>query len=757
MAPATPPPRDYRLPALAVLTWLQILLSIASPVWGVGLGLFGVLALAAGWSRRGTHRGYRHVAVFWLVSLLGVGATLAHESLRNPSVLTERDGTGGHQLVVENENTLNPGDRFVSVRILQAAGQDTPRVRATLFVEPSTERVPPGALIEVTGSLLSTSAMDATAWRVFASNHTVIQPSSWWQAGADQMRESFLERSLAQGGDGGALLPGLALGDTTGVSESLEADMRTVSLAHLVAVSGANCALVVGIAVALTALLGGGVRTRLVVGVFTLVGFVILVTPEPSVIRAAVMATIALAAIAWGRPSQGMAVLSLTVWVLLLADPWRAVEFAFVLSVAATAGIVLGLRPMAGALTRVMPAWLAWWVALPLVAQLAVQPIIVLLRPTLPLYAIPANVLAAPFVPAVTISGLVGSVSSGAWPWLSWQAAAIGWWPSSAIAAIARSTARAPVAELPWFHGVAGVFAAAALSTVVWWAIWRRRIAVAGLGAMIVIIATVVTSSAPQIVARLARPAQWQIAQCDVGQGDALALRTSRGVLVIDTGDDEHLLRACLAVLGVSKVEWLLLSHFDRDHVGQSAVFHSRADTVLTGSPDNAEDLSRLADLEQSGATIRHLRAGQRVDLGDYTLHVLWPSDQPLAKPGNDSSLVVWLEPHQPEGVSMVALGDLGEKTQSMLRSRLPEDPIDVVKVSHHGSADQSRGLYRDVGAPIALIGVGADNDYGHPASSLTGFLDSLGTHVLRSDQRGTLTLHRGESGVIELWSERGG
>lgn len=58
MAPGTPPPRDYRLPALAVLTWSQILLSIASPVWGVGLGLVGVLALAAGLSRLGTHRGY---------------------------------------------------------------------------------------------------------------------------------------------------------------------------------------------------------------------------------------------------------------------------------------------------------------------------------------------------------------------------------------------------------------------------------------------------------------------------------------------------------------------------------------------------------------------------------------------------------------------------------------------------------------------------------------------------------------------------
>lgn len=749
--------RDYRLPVIALLTWVQILVTIASPLIGGVVSLGGLTVLLVGWSRFGTRVGYRHFVVFWLVALVGVGATLAHDSLRNPPELRGIDSAGDHELLVVNENTLTPGDRFVAIRILHADGQSTPRVRATLFVDPSPERIPPGTLLQVTGSVVSTSALDAKAWRVFASEFSVFQESSWWQAGADRMREAFLERSLAQGGDGGALLPGLALGDTTGVSESLEADMRKVSLAHLVAVSGANCALVVGIAVAVTALLGGGVRMRLVVGVVTLAGFVILVTPEPSVIRAAVMATIALGAIAWGRPGAGIAVLSLTVWVLLLADPWRAVEFAFVLSVAATAGIVLGLRPMAGALTRVMPVWLAWWVALPLVAQLAVQPIIVLLRPTLPLYAIPANVLAAPFVPAVTVSGLVGSVSEPWWPWLSQQAAAIGWWPSTAIAAIARATARAPVTELPWFPGLAGVLAAAVLSSMVWWAIWRGRMVFAGVGAIIVITATVVASSAPQIVARLARPAQWQVAQCDVGQGDALAVHTSRGVLFIDTGDDEQLLRQCLMVLGINQVEWLLLTHFDRDHVGQSAAFHGRVETVLTGPTDNSEDVSRLADLSRAGATIRPVRAGESLDLGEYTLNILWPGGQTFSEPGNDSSLVVWIEPHHTAGVSMLALGDLGERAQSILRSRLPESPLDVVKVSHHGSANQSAALYQELGASIGLIGVGADNSYGHPAPAVTSLLESLGAHVLRSDQRGTLTLHRGEAGVIELWSERDG
>ena len=547
------------------------------------------------------------------------------------------------------------------------------------------------------------------------------------------------------------------MGDTQGVSDSLEADMRAAALAHLVAVSGANCALVVGIAVAITALLGGGVRARLVVGVVTLAGFVVLVTPEPSVVRAAVMATIALAAMAWGRPGAGVAVLSLTVWVLLLADPWRAVEFAFALSVAATAGIVLGLQPAARALSRIMPVWLAWVVSLPLVAQLAVQPIIVLLRPTLPTFGIPANLLAAPFVPLVTVSGLIGSVAEPFAPWLSALAASVGWWPSSAIAAIARAAALLPATELPWPSGVVGVLASMLLSAVIWWGLTRSRLGVGIGGGAAIVLAVSGSLVAPQLVSRLSVPADWQIAQCDVGQGDALAVRTERGVVVIDTGDDEALVRKCLTVLGIGSVDYLVLTHFDRDHVGQTAVFHGRARNVLTGPPDNDEDRRRLADLERAGAQIHQVAAGAQIDVGDYIAHILWPTEQPLGEPGNDSSVVVFFEPLTTSGLSLLALGDLGEHTQTMLRGRIEGFAVDVVKVSHHGSASQSDDLYRDIAAPVALIGVGADNAYGHPAPSLTGLLEGLGTHVLRSDQRGTLTLSRDADGALQLWSEHPG
>jgi competence protein ComEC len=99
-------------------------------------------------------------------------------------------------------------------------------------------------------------------------------------------------------------------------------------------------------------------------------------------------------------------------------------------------------------------------------------------------------------------------------------------------------------------------------------------------------------------------------------------------------------------------------------------------------------------------------------------------------------------------------LGDLGERAQQILAAREQLTPVDVVKVSHHGSADQYHPLYEALGASVALIGVGADNTYGHPAPSLLDTLSPAAT-VIRADLNGTATLQRGDGGGIVMWSER--
>ena len=82
--------------------------------------------------------------------------------------------------------------------------------------------------------------------------------------------------------------------------------------------------------------------------------------------------------------------------------------------------------------------------------------------------------------------------------------------------------------------------------------------------------------------------------------------------------------------------------------------------------------------------------------------------------------------------------------------------PVDLVKVAHHGSADQSERLYAELDATVGVIGVGADNGYGHPTDRLLGLLREAGTTAVRTDRSGTATLTADGEGGFRLWSERG-
>ena len=267
------------------------------------------------------------------------------------------------------------------------------------------------------------------------------------------------ERALAArlAGDPRALLPGVTVGDTTGVPDDLRAAMRSAGLTHLTAVSGAHFSLVAVLALALASAARVPRRWRPAVVVVAMAAMVVLVHPSPSVVRAAAMGLVGVWGMLLGRPARAPAALAAAVIVLLAADPWLAGELGFVLSVLATGAIVL----VSGPLTR---RWeprcgrvLAAALAVPVAAQLACGPVVAAIAPSFSLYAIPANILAAPAVAPATVLGLAAGVVA---PWcapaaqaLAWGAGAACWW----IGAVARLAARAPGATVAWLPGAAGV------------------------------------------------------------------------------------------------------------------------------------------------------------------------------------------------------------------------------------------------------------------------------------------------------------
>lgn len=511
---------------------------------------------------------------------------------------------------------------------------------------------------------------------------------------------------------------------------------------------------------------GLGRGGRIAASVSVLGAFVVLVTPQASVVRAAAMAVIVLLAMAGGRPVRGVPVLSLAVLVLLVGDPWLSRDYGFALSVLATGGLLVLARPLTLLLARVLPRGLAAVLAIPIAAQLACQPVLLMLNPAIPTYGVIANVLAEPAAPLATVVGLLACVALPVVPPLGELLAAVAWLPAAWIAAVAEFFATLPGASLPWPQGVGGVALLAGLTVLGLVAVLggavmpRRARLVAACAALLAVSCAGGGAIGGRVATQLSRPDDWQIAACDIGQGDAVLVRSAGRVALIDTGPLAEPLTACLDALGIGRIDLLVLSHFDLDHVGGTAAVIGRVDRALVGPSSDAADDRLVADLAAGGATVERASRGDTGLLGELRYSVLWPRARlGTVEPGNDASVTVAFS-----GVGRCVdgcldslfLGDLGERSQALVLAAGPIAPVDVVKVAHHGSADQLGRLYERVRATVGVISVGADNDYGHPTDALLGMLADVGTAAERTDTGGMILLAPGaEPGTVAVWTER--
>lgn len=644
----------------------------------------------------------------------------------------------------------------IPVSVLFGAGEREARVLAL------------GAVIEVEGTVVLNEPGEATTYTIRVSGDqppAVSEHPPLWVAWTAVIRTGFAEAASVTPGDGGALLPGLAIGDETAVSQQLDEAMKASSLSHLTAVSGANCALVIGLVFGLARLAGAGRRMRILAAFTSLLAFVALVGPGASVIRAAAMAVVLLIGLARGRPADGVPALGLAVIALLVNDPWLARDYGFALSVLATAGLLVLAGPLSRVLSRWMPRSLAIALAVPTAAQLACQPVLVLLTPTLPLFGIPANLLAEPAAPVATV---LGCLACALLPW----APAVGqfvvwlaWAPSAWIAHVATFASGLPGVALPWAPGAVGVVLSGVVLLAVGVLLLARRAPrlVSATAVVALCLGAVVYTGAlggSAVGRALAIPADWQIAACDVGQGDGVLIRDGDSTAMIDVGRKPEPATACLDRLGIDRLDFLLLTHFDADHVGGVASVAQRADRAIVQRPVRDADERTLAVLESAGVPLEQGHAGLQGRLGALSWRLLWPlggkGRETLATSGaaedtgNAGSLTLEAEGR---GVRSIFLGDLGEQAQDALLATRAIRPVDVVKVAHHGSADQSAALYQALGARVGLVSVGAHNGYGHPTRRALELLADSGTAVARTDESGLLLVSPGPSGV-QLWSE---
>lgn len=590
-------------------------------------------------------------------------------------------------------------------------------------------------------------------------------------------------RNAAAGAVGAApqLLPGLVLGDRSVQDPDLDEAMKASGLSHLSAVSGANCTLIAG-AVTM-ALRTVRVRRAVVLGAVlaVLLVFVLVVGPEPSVIRAAVMGGIGAWAVFCGRGRHALPLLCLAGCLLLCWDPGLAVEPAFQLSLAATAGIVLAARPVEQWLTaglgRVLPGPLAGVIgaalAVTVCAQVACQPVLVGISGALSAYSVPANLLAAPLVPLITVPGTAAALIAVPLPGV---AAVVYWligWPAAGIGGIATWMSALPGAVHPWPDGAIGaglvVLHTVAAVALLWLLLrWERtpparvRRVPAGargrrvphprlrwaLAAAWGCVGATVGSQLALVVTPPAGPvpADWSLAACDVGQGDMLVLRSGEAsAMVVDTGPDPQAATSCLRQLGVERIETLVLSHLHQDHAGATgALLDCCGPATVLYSSRTAATAEGPAEAPSPGA--HRPRPGETGHAGGPTSawRVDWTvlAADPEADNENDASLQMLATVHTPAGSYRLLLtGDMEqEATRSLLRHGAYPETVDVLKVSHHGARNGGLDLVRTVRPVLSVVQVGRENGYGHPHPSVVAELRRHGP-LIRTDRHGTVVV----------------
>jgi competence protein ComEC len=473
---------DLRLVPAALAAWA---VTAAGILWGALPATLAAMvsvastAAVARWLRRGS----RDAEPVWpgVVAVGAVGIAFAvsvgmrvHDAERHP--ITARLGSTATVVVTASESPrVTAGARVVFRGTLDVLDGAPSSGRVVVFAPVvGFGELTAGRPVTFRARVGTPTRPDLSVAVLTATGEPRLGDAPRWQRAAASVRADFAEQARAVlPADEAAMVPALVLGDTSALDAATLREFRTAGLTHLTAVSGANVTIVCG-AVLLVAVLVGP-RVAAAAAAIALVGFVAVVQPTASVLRAAIMGGIALLAVVSHRRRQAVPALAATVLVSLIVAPQLAVDIGFVLSVAATAALVVIAPGWTQRLVdRGWPRPLAAAVAIALAAQLVTAPVVAGISGAVSLVAIAANLVVAPVIPPITVIGTAAAALTQLWPaagrFLIRFTGPELWW----LLHTAQWAAAVPGASVPVPSGPAGVALVAAV-TIAGVVLWRWR------------------------------------------------------------------------------------------------------------------------------------------------------------------------------------------------------------------------------------------------------------------------------------------
>lgn len=557
-------------------------------------------------------------------------------------------------------------------------------------------------------------------------------------------------------GDHAALARALLIADERDISPEVRRQFADAGIIHMLSVSGLHVAVLAEGVVLMLMMAGASTRRAELVATVTIGVFVLFVgAPSPAVRSAAMYAALMISR-RMQRPTSPWSLLALGA-ALPLVQPRVVNEIGYHLSVAGMAGLIASGRLTRRLTMDRIPAWgrrlaretiatmVACAVTGPIVAwhfgrvslaspltNLAAAPLFGLAQPVLFLSLVLSPVRAVAALLADGTQVLLAGIEQIGRIGAAIPASALDVQPSAATAVLLAASSASFLAACASRHwGRPALVAASTVGFALWWPIVQP------------------TGS------------RLEIHMIDVGQGDAIALRTPRWRwILIDAGDawqqgdvGERVVAPYLRRRG-GDIAAFVLSHPHADHIGGAASVIRRIPVGFVWDGGYAQGSSvyegTLAAARERGVAWRAARPGGSIDIDGVQLTVLSPDATEIAdaRDANAASVVLMAEYR---GTRILLTGDAERDVESRLVRRFGRDlRADVLKVGHHGSATSSTAPLLDVVAPrLALVSVGAGNRYHHPNPEVVAALVGHGAHVLRTDDDGTIVVTLDGSATI--------
>ena len=656
-----------------------------------------------------------------------------------------------------------------SIRVpAEALAYGTTRIRERVLLELPAERAPPqGAVLELRVRPVAPrgpeTGFDERGWLARRGVHVVLRGEDWRIVGrrggiggvGDRLR-AHVEETLARGtrGERRQLLAGIVLGEDSGIDRELRDAFQASGLMHLLAVSGQNVAIVAFGVVLAARIVGLGRLVGEALAIVVVLSYALAVGWQPSVVRAAVAGV--LASLAWlvARPRDRWHALVVGALVLLVWMPQSALEPGFQLSFAAVATIFL-VVPRLQDVPEAYPVPRRLWdvLVVAVACGLVTAPIVWLHFGRVAVWTVPANVAAEPAMPPLISLSLAAAaiepVLPGAATALAWLAGWCAWW----IAFVARVVAGWPSAQVSSPIAIAVAFGVVgAILLVRRLPRYRRPTAIAAIASVALTVAVAAWATRPQ--PRWQPPTGLRVTFLDVGQGDSVLLEVPGGAVLVDEGPPEADVAGQLRRLGVRSLTAIVLTHPQRDHIGGAAAVLDDLAVGAVADPGieapSADHDAVVAAARRRGVPIVVVHAGEVFRIAKLRLRILWPDE-----PGLPSE-----DPNQHAVVALASFGAtdvlLTADAESDVTSRLPLRAVEVVKVAHHGSEDPGLpDLLRVLRPAIAVISVGAHNDYDHPRpETLAALAARRGLRTFRTDENGRVVVES-DGRTLTVRSER--